>query len=108
MLYPNYRILLEDPRRVRLQSLLDRALQLRVIRGAFGKKVVVEPRPGRLVVMRANRCWHSVRGVRGSSERINVILSYDVPGAEYPMERGLDTYLYTQEKTASSDPNYAR
>jgi len=107
-LYPNYRILLDGNRQSsRLQLMLDRALQPTVVRRLFGKRKVVEPRPGRLVVMRANRCWHSVRGVQGSEDRINVILAYDAPGARFEVEDDLDSYLYTQETPTSRDPNYA-
>jgi len=57
--------------------------------------------------MRADRCWHSVRSVIGDRERINIILSYDLPGTEFPTAEGLDSYLYTQEEARSSDPNYS-
>ena len=107
-LYPNYRILLKgNQQHSRLQLTLDRVLRLAVVRRLFGKRKVVEPRPGRLVVMRANRCWHSVREVQGSEDRINVILAYDAPGARFEVEDDLDSYLYTQETPKSKDPNYA-
>jgi hypothetical protein len=106
VMYPNYRILLKNRKLQWLQRLLDSLLRPRIVRGIFGNKQVVEPKAGRLVVMQANRCWHSVRPVAGERERINIILSYDLPGAEFPMEAGLDKYLYTREKQESSDPNY--
>ena len=56
--------------------------------------------------MRGDRCYHSVRGVTGDVERVNIIFSYDLPDAEFSMEEGLDSYLYTQEQQRSSDPNY--
>ena len=105
--YPNYRILLNGSRHSRLQRALDRFLQLSGVRRMFGRKQVVEPRPGRLVVMRGNRCWHSVRGVQGSEDRINIILAYDDPEARFGMEEGLDSYLYTDETPDTKDPNYA-
>ena len=85
----------------------DRCLQPTVVRRLFGNKKVVEPHPGRLVVMRGNRCWHSVRGVQGFEDRISIILAYDPPGARFEAEEGLDSYLYTQETANSKDPNYA-
>lgn len=104
-LYPNYRILLRN--NVRVQRILDRFLQMRIICRVFGKKIAIRPRAGRLIVMRGNRCWHSVSSVQGEKERINIILAYDVPDAQFPMEEGLDSYLYTQEKQTSRDPNYS-
>ena len=106
VLYPNYRILLKNRHRIRAQRMLDRLLQARMIRDTLREKTVVSPRPGRLAIQRGNRSWHSVRPVRGNHERINIILAYDVPGAQFPMEKALDSYLYTQEKQTSPDPNY--
>jgi hypothetical protein len=106
VLYPNYRILLKNRNRMRVQRMLDRLLRVGIIRDTLRDKIVVNPRPGRLAIQRGNRSWHSVRPVRGSHERINLILAYDVPGAQFPMEKSLDSYLYTQEKQTSADPNY--
>ena len=105
-LYPNYRIILGKGRYSALQHLLDSIIHFTPIMNTFGKKVRVSPKAGRLVMMRADRAWHSVRPVLGEHERINVILSYDVPGTPFPMEEGLDSYLYTQDDQRSSDPNY--
>ncbi len=52
-------------------------------------------------------CLHSVRPVRGAEDRINLILAYDEPGAPFAIEENLDTYLYTEQASAVSDPNYA-
>ena len=106
-LYPNYRILLNGKQHSRVQLTLDRFLQPSGVRWVFGKKQVVEPHPGRLVVIRGNRCWHSVRGVEGSEDRISIILAYDAPDAQFGMDTGLDSYLYTDEKADTKDPNYA-
>ncbi|MFQ5968207.1 MAG: 2OG-Fe(II) oxygenase [Acidimicrobiia bacterium] len=106
-LYPNYRILLNGQQDSRLQLMLDRCLQPGVLRRLVGRKKVVQPHPGRLVAMLGNRCWHSFRAVRGSEDRINIILAYDTPEARFGMEEGLDSYLYTQERADSKDPNYA-
>ncbi len=105
-LYPNYRFLLNGRSHGKLQRILDRVLVSRPLRMIFGKRIVVRPRTGRLVVMRANRCWHSVRGVQGDRERINIIMAYDAPGASFPSEAWLDTYLYTQREVPPDDPNY--
>ncbi len=105
-LYPNYRILLEKGKNTTVQRALDSFIQIKPIRKVFGNMVRVSPKVGRLVLMRADRCWHSVRSVLGESERINMILSYDVPGTEFPTEEGLDSYLYTKDEQQSTDPNY--
>lgn len=105
-LYPNYRILVKNKNHMRIQQMLDRSLQVGLIRDVFGGKTVIKPSPGRLTIMRGDRCWHSVRSVQGTRERISVILAYDVPDAQFPMETSLDSYLYTQENQTSSDPNY--
>lgn len=106
-IYPNYRILLENKSHTRRQQVLDRILQLGPIRALFGKKKVVLPRAGRVVIILGKKCWHSVRSVTGTTERINIISSYDIPGTEFPMEKGLDSYLYSQQDSDSSDPNYS-
>ncbi len=105
-LYPNYRILLKNGRHMRMQRILDRMLQPKIIRNMMRDKIVIHPRPGRLVIMRANRCRHSVRAITGERERINIIFAYDVPDAQFPMEDGLDNYLYTRGEQKSVDPNY--
>ncbi len=105
-LYPNYRILLGRWRSSGLQRALDRLIQFAPLMRVFGRKVRVAPRTGRLVSMRADRCWHSVSAVHGERERINIILAYDRPGTVFPAEQGLDSYLYSQQPQASDDPNY--
>jgi hypothetical protein len=105
-LYPNYRIRLKNRGSMRLQHALDSVIQIRLLRDTFSEMVRIPPKAGRLVTMRGDRCWHSVRSVTGDRERINVILAYDTPGAAFPAEEGLDSYLYTQEEQRSADPNY--
>lgn len=105
-LYPNYRILLGAWADLRLQRALDRLIQFPPLVGLLGNRVQVAPKVGRLVTMRADRCWHSVGAVTGDRDRVNIILAYDLPGAVFPAEDGLDSYLYTQEPPTSDDPNY--
>ncbi len=105
-LYPNYRLLLQKGKNTVVQRALDGFIQIKPIMNTFGNMVRVSPKVGRLVMMRADRCWHSVRSVLGDRERVNIIASYDIPGTEFSMEKGLDSYLYTQEEQQSSDPNY--
>lgn len=107
-IYPELRLLLNSHQRVRAQKLLDRAVASWPLRAARSRKVIVEPGPGRLLAMRANRAWHSVRGVEGDHDRINLVLAYDKVGASFAAEHGLDSYLYTTESAALKDPNYER
>ena len=106
VLYPNYRILLGNRYPIVAQQILDRILHIKVMRRIFGEKTAISPRPGRLAIIRGNQCWHSVRSVEGEQDRINIISAYDLPGAQFPMEESLDSYIYTQEEVVSSDPNY--
>ncbi len=103
--YPGYRILLRGGQ-ARWQRLLDRLLQMRLLRRVFGRHVVIAPTPGRLLLMRGNRCLHSVRPVSGDYDRINLVMSYDVHGARYAVADDLNAYLYQQDATSRGDPNY--
>ena len=104
-MYPNNRIFLNNKFMV-LQKLIDWILNIPFIRFFFSNKVAVAPKVGRLAIMQANRCFHSVTPVEGDDDRINIILSYDYPDVEFPTEQGLDKYLYTRDKPKSTDPNY--
>lgn len=106
-LYPSYRIFLKNKGPAFLQRWLDNLLQVGMLRSLFTHKVVVQPLQGRLVIMRGNRCLHSVRPVEEDKERVNMVLSYDTPLAKFRGEKQLDAYLYTQEQVAASDQNYA-
>jgi hypothetical protein len=84
----------------------DRLLQAPAMMCLFGGKVSVRPRAGVLVVMRGDRCLHSVSEVTGPERRINVVMAYDEVGRTSQEGDELDTYLYSQDDVASSDPNY--
>ncbi len=58
------------------------------------------------MIMRGNDCLHSVRPVTGHVDRVNIIMSFDVPGKDYAIAGQLNDYLYTSETSASRDPNY--
>ncbi|HTK38818.1 MAG TPA: 2OG-Fe(II) oxygenase [Pyrinomonadaceae bacterium] len=104
--YANYRMSLGNARFSNFQRMLDVALQSRPIRKIFGKHNVITPKTGRLVVMRGDRCLHSVRPVTDDNERVNIIMSYDLPGTKFSVDERLDGYLYSREKAGGSDPNY--
>jgi hypothetical protein len=97
------------------QRWLDRVLQAAPVRALSGLRHLVEPAAGKLLVMRGDRCLHSVRPVTGAADRINLVLSYDRPGARYAMADGLNAYLYRPDKATTGsesgkprDPNYTR
>lgn len=104
-MYPNNRIFLKNKFMV-LQKLIDWVLNIPLIRFFLSNKVAIAPQVGRLAIMQANRCFHSVTPVEGVDDRINIILAYDYPNAEFPTEKRLDKYLYTRDKQKSTDPNY--
>jgi hypothetical protein len=105
--YPDYRFLLKGPKSSRMQSYVDRLFQLGISL-RLGRKHTIAPKPGLLVIMRGDRCLHSVRPVSGSRERICVVMSFDFADAVFPQELALDSYLYlSQRYAAKSDPNYS-
>ena len=104
--YPNYRLGNKNKKFSWEQKLWDALLKLKLIRNFFGNKVEIKPRQGMIVIMQGNRCLHSVKALEGNQERINIVMAYDIPGIEFPIEQGLNSYLYTNEKQNSSDANY--
>ena len=106
--YPNYRFFLPKLRFSRLQHWIDDVMQHPLIRRIIGRLVVVKPTAGTLFMMRGNRSLHSVRPVTSDFERINVIMSYDTPGANYAVTNQLNAYIYNQSAVQSGDPNYQK
>jgi len=106
-MYPNYRIIIKNKKHTNLQKWFDAILQIKLIRIIIGKKVVIKPKQGMLVIMRGDKCLHSVKKVLSEGKRINIIFAFDVPGAKFPMEEKLNNYLYSRNKVISNDPNYA-
>ena len=106
-LCPGYRILLPSGWATsRSQRALDGVLELRPLRRLAGQAVTIEPRPGRLLLMRGRRCLHSVQPVAsGSPERVAVVMAYDHPADSADPGEALDRYLYTASR-ATGDPNY--
>ena len=104
--YPNYRIDIRDTFASRFQQPVDRLLQRGLVRNILGNKFVCPPREGRLLIMRGDRCLHSVGPVMSDEERINIVLSYDRPNAELAANDQLDSYLYDPKTTNRRDPNY--
>jgi hypothetical protein len=102
-MYPHYRVYLRRWKDTRAQRFCDGALR-RLAR--FAHPLVVEPSPGRMILMRGDRCLHSVRRVEGEEERVSVIMSFDRPGRLFRPEGDLDSYLYSQNASPNRDPNY--
>jgi len=95
---PQYRLALPGPlRRGVLQGSVDRLLQARPVRSRFGRQRSVVPAPGTLVVMRGDRCLHSVRMVGPGPDRVCIVMSYELADAHAGSagdDRELDDYLY--------------
>lgn len=93
--YPGYRIRLRHPALAGAQRALDALVQWLVFGLRLRPPAVITPRPGALVIMRGDRCLHSVRAARGPGDRLAVVMAFDAPGARYPGEPELDAYLYS-------------
>ncbi|ADV83612.1 2OG-Fe(II) oxygenase [Terriglobus saanensis] len=105
--YPDYRFLLKGARSSRLQGYVDRLLRFGIFL-RLGRKCVIAPKSGRLVIMRGDRCLHSVRTVSSSRDRICIVMSFDFADAVFSQELALDSYLYSSQRyIAKSDPNYS-
>jgi hypothetical protein len=104
--YPGYRIALAQSRHTALQQKLDLVLRNRFVRTFAASQLLVRPRVGRLLLMEGNRCLHSVRPVLGPADRVNLIMSYDRPNAQFEVADNLNTYLYSAAETPATDPNY--
>jgi hypothetical protein len=106
-MYPNYRICLGRWRHTRAQRWIDTVLRNSWSMRMFARKTEIPPRAGRLLAMRGDRCLHSVRPVdQGSADRVNIIMTFDVPDAHFPVQQDLDPYLYSRQPGPAFDPNY--
>lgn len=105
-MYPEYRIHLGRRKSARLQRWLDGLLQWRLLLRLSRKQVLVSPSQGLLLIMRGDRCLHSVCRVEGTEDRINVVMTFDVPQAKFAIEEQLDPYLYSKKPAPVLDPNY--
>jgi hypothetical protein len=93
--YPGYRIRLRHPALAGAQRVLDALVQWTVFALRLRPRAVIAPEPGKLVIMRGDRCLHSVRAARGPGDRLAVVMAFDIPGARYRGEQELDAYLYS-------------
>jgi hypothetical protein len=105
-LYPRYRIPCGPLAGTTLQRYVDAVVASRPLRWlARARHVVLPPAPGRLLVIRGDRCLHGVREVGDGPDRINLVVSYSAPGVEQALP-DLDSYLYSNAPPVSPDPNY--
>jgi len=105
-MYPGYRIHLGRWKDTRLQRWLDSLLQWPPLLRISRKRALVTPAQGLLLLMRGDRCLHSVCPVQGVEDRINLVMTFDLPQARFATEQNLDPYLYSKKPAPSFDPNY--
>ena len=105
-MYPNYRLCV-GPAASKLQRFVDRVAGDPRARELFGKKVAVRPAPGLLLVMRGDRCLHSVAPTAGAADRISMVMAFDRLGTKYVQRSRLNRFVYTTEpEDMKVDPNY--
>ena len=105
--YPKYRIRLPVENSSAWQRTVDSLIRLRPFRAVFGRRLLVKAEAGKLLLMQGNTCLHSVLPVAGDNDRVNIIVSFDVPGKIFSIADGLNRYLYDGDTRASGDPNYS-
>lgn len=105
-MYPGYRLHLGRWKNTRAQRWVDGLMQWGPLLKASRKRTLVSPAQGLLLIMRGDRCLHSVRRVEGTEDRINLVMTFDVPQAHFAVEENLDPYLYSKKPAPSFDPNY--
>ncbi|HEX3685175.1 MAG TPA: hypothetical protein VHU83_21750 [Bryobacteraceae bacterium] len=105
-MYPGYRIHLGGWKNSRAQRWLDALLRWPPLLKVSRKRTLVTPAQGLLLIMRGDRCLHSVRRVEGAQDRINLVMTFDLPEAQFRVEENLDPYLYSKKPAPSFDPNY--
>jgi hypothetical protein len=67
-----------------------------------GRRVSIEPVPGRLLVMNGRRSLHRVTAVRGGADRVNVVMSFDDDEVAPSSCDELDTYLYSSQPVSAA------
>jgi 2OG-Fe(II) oxygenase superfamily len=105
-IYPGHRLHLGRWKNTRAQRWLDTLFQWTPVLKASRKRTLISPAQGLLLIMRGDRCLHSVRRVEGSEDRINIVMTFDAPQARFAVEENLDPYLYSKKPAPSFDPNY--
>jgi hypothetical protein len=89
-----------------VQRCVDVVSGSRCVRALTRRRLVaVAPAPGRLLILRGERSLHSVKRVGDGPDRINLVVSYSLPGTDLVLP-DLDSYLYSEAPFAKPDPNY--
>ncbi len=104
-LLPNSRWHLGPFKATALQRMLD-SYQIKRVVNKPSCADSISPKPARLLVMRGDRCLHSVSPVTSSEARYNIIFTFDQQGAEYAVDKRLDPYIYSIRPQSGTDPNY--
>ena len=107
-LYPNYRVRISKSKFSSRQKHLDTLLKSKIVRNTLSQKISIKPCPGMMVIMRGDRCLHSVSPLKGEQERMNIVMAYDTSEAQFPIETELNSYLYTNQVAIPQDANYLR
>jgi hypothetical protein len=95
--YPGYRLRLRSPALAGVQRACDAVVRGAIFTLGLRPTTIVAPVPGTLVIMRGDRCLHSVRAAHGPGDRVAVVMAFDAPGARYHGEPELDRYLYSPD-----------
>ena len=105
-LVPNARKHLGKLKHTFIQRWMDQRLIHDVSEKPSTKIMQITPYPGRLLIMRGDKCLHSVKAVGAGDARYNIIFTFDQKGAHFHVDKNLDPYLYSKEKAPPFDPNY--
>lgn len=104
-LYPNHRPLGDRLNGTAVQRYLDAVGASQLVRGmARRRRMVVAPAPGRLLVIRGDRCLHSVSDAGDGPGRINLVVADAESGGGRALP-DLDAYLYSTAALGRRDPN---
>lgn len=104
-LLPNSRWHLGPLKATPLQRFLDNYQIKRAVNKPSSAHCI-SPAPARLLVMRGDKCLHSVSPVASGEARYNVIFTFDRQGVEYAVDKKLDPYIYSIKPQSGVDPNY--
>ena len=102
-MYPRFRVHLRRWKDRPIQGVLDAVVQRFA---SFIQPLVITPSPGKMILMHADRCLHSVRKVEGNEDRVSVIMAFDPPRTVFSPQHDLDSYLYSGSAAPRRDPNY--
>ncbi len=100
--YPRYRVRVRDNHRgVRrfVQRVFDAALRPERVRDVLGRRVVVQPTTGGVVLM-GSSCLHQVAPVTGRASRGAIVFCFDEPGKVFDRSNTKNYYGYRDRKAS--------